>query len=410
MEVVKTEEGEEKVGERSPLSSPPDIVKKEEDNADEQREEDVKVKEEDEDGDGGLKEEDEVRGDARSPSPSTPSASPSAPQPQPPQPPLPLPQPLPTSQPLLLSASESGHKTSAFSPPAARLFQPFLPAGAVGNGNNSSNDGSPPPPQRCLSEQQQQLHEQQQQQQQLQRQALPFSIDNILRPGFGQSLFLHRVAAAAAAVAAAQKSAVAAAAAAAAAAGAPGPGGALFQPDGGGHHIQRPLAVPAVPAISSPSPSSPSPSPSNGLQMLSQDVIKREPAESPPNQRLSGGGGGGGGGRSSSNNNVNSPHKPVDLSSKQIPGVGSGEGHGHGGDGGSAPEDKDSKGKDGDVPPGMVRGPNGQLWPAWVFCTRYSDRPSSGKSKIIYLKKAILIYAAIHLDSARKNILSIFFF
>jgi hypothetical protein len=27
----------------------------------------------------------------------------------------------------------------------------------------------------------------------------------------------------------------------------------------------------------------------------------------------------------------------------------------------------------------MVRGPNGQLWPAWVFCTRYSDRPSSGK-------------------------------
>ena len=36
--------------------------------------------------------------------------------------------------------------------------------------------------------------------------------------------------------------------------------------------------------------------------------------------------------------------------------------------------------EDGDVPPGMVRGPNGQLWPAWVFCTRYSDRPSSGKS------------------------------
>jgi len=34
--------------------------------------------------------------------------------------------------------------------------------------------------------------------------------------------------------------------------------------------------------------------------------------------------------------------------------------------------------EDGDVPPGMVRGPNGQLWPAWVFCTRYSDRPSSG--------------------------------
>jgi homeobox protein engrailed len=26
----------------------------------------------------------------------------------------------------------------------------------------------------------------------------------------------------------------------------------------------------------------------------------------------------------------------------------------------------------------MVRGPNGKLVPAWVFCTRYSDRPSSG--------------------------------
>lgn len=25
------------------------------------------------------------------------------------------------------------------------------------------------------------------------------------------------------------------------------------------------------------------------------------------------------------------------------------------------------------------KGTNGQLWPAWVYCTRYSDRPSSGK-------------------------------
>jgi len=33
---------------------------------------------------------------------------------------------------------------------------------------------------------------------------------------------------------------------------------------------------------------------------------------------------------------------------------------------------------DSDCPPGMVRGPNGKLVPAWVFCTRYSDRPSSG--------------------------------
>ena len=42
---------------------------------------------------------------------------------------------------------------------------------------------------------------------------------------------------------------------------------------------------------------------------------------------------------------------------------------------------KSSQGEDSDdgVPPGMVRGPNGQLWLAWVFCTRYSDRPSSGE-------------------------------
>merc|ERR1711997_106464 len=31
-----------------------------------------------------------------------------------------------------------------------------------------------------------------------------------------------------------------------------------------------------------------------------------------------------------------------------------------------------------DCPPGMVKGPNGKLIPAWVFCTRYSDRPSAG--------------------------------
>ena len=43
----------------------------------------------------------------------------------------------------------------------------------------------------------------------------------------------------------------------------------------------------------------------------------------------------------------------------------------------------ENEGKDDDVPPGMVRGPNGQLWPAWVFCTRYSDRPSSGKLLLI---------------------------
>ena len=57
-------------------------------------------------------------------------------------------------------------------------------------------------------------------------------------------------------------------------------------------------------------------------------------------------------------------NQPVDLSSKN---------------GGNA-DGKNKKAEDQEgVPPGMVRGPNGQLWPAWVFCTRYSDRPSSGK-------------------------------
>merc|ERR1712088_1076489 len=41
-------------------------------------------------------------------------------------------------------------------------------------------------------------------------------------------------------------------------------------------------------------------------------------------------------------------------------------------------EGEEKKGEGEELPPGMVRGPNGQLWPAWVFCTRYSDRPSSG--------------------------------
>jgi hypothetical protein len=79
------------------------------------------------------------------------------------------------------------------------------------------------------------------------------------------------------------------------------------------------------------------------------------------------------GGHINNNNNntsktksVTSSHLPVDLSSKS-----------------STSSESESKDKDDDVPPGMVRGPNGQLWPAWVFCTRYSDRPSSGKSNYI---------------------------
>ena len=43
------------------------------------------------------------------------------------------------------------------------------------------------------------------------------------------------------------------------------------------------------------------------------------------------------------------------------------------------PQSPQGTGDEDGVPPGMVRGPNGQLWPAWVFCTRYSDRPSSGE-------------------------------
>ena len=53
------------------------------------------------------------------------------------------------------------------------------------------------------------------------------------------------------------------------------------------------------------------------------------------------------------------PNQPVDLS--------------------KSADESENQDKDEDLPPGMVRGPNGQLWPAWVFCTRYSDRPSSGK-------------------------------
>ena len=68
---------------------------------------------------------------------------------------------------------------------------------------------------------------------------------------------------------------------------------------------------------------------------------------------------------------VGSPHHP----GRAVPGV-----RGGGGDGlllrlklHAPPPTTDP-----DCPPGMVRGPNGKLVPAWVFCTRYSDRPSSG--------------------------------
>ena len=33
------------------------------------------------------------------------------------------------------------------------------------------------------------------------------------------------------------------------------------------------------------------------------------------------------------------------------------------------------------LPAGMLVGPGGDLVPAWVFCTRYSDRPSAGRAR-----------------------------
>ena len=33
------------------------------------------------------------------------------------------------------------------------------------------------------------------------------------------------------------------------------------------------------------------------------------------------------------------------------------------------------------LPSGMIVGPGGKLVPAWVFCTRYSDRPSGGRAR-----------------------------
>ena len=33
------------------------------------------------------------------------------------------------------------------------------------------------------------------------------------------------------------------------------------------------------------------------------------------------------------------------------------------------------------TPVRMIVGPNGNLVPAWVFCTRYSDRPSGGRAR-----------------------------
>ena len=156
---------------------------------------------------------------------------------------------------------------------------------------------------------------------------LPFSIDNILKPTFGPRTFLDSPA-----FFSTLASAVSRQAAVAASAASVMSNGSSLIPE-----RQR----------------SPSSSSSSNGSMVKSEL--KTPPSSPLNH----------------NNN-----QPVDLSSKN----GSENKNG---------QNNASKGKEGEdgVPPGMVRGPNGQLWPAWVFCTRYSDRPSSGKFHIFYLKK-----------------------
>lgn len=175
-------------------------------------------------------------------------------------------------------------------PPPPMLFQPFLPH------NNHHNKIQVPSPTRPLA----------------------FSIDNILKPTFGQQLLLHNIAAAA----------------------------AVAQ-----HQRARQLEI--------------------SSDLSSHLGIKKEPfpAVSPPAPQPKTSTT-----HHSSNNNNNhhssQPHQPVDLSSTKLKDSNSPT---------QIPKNEDATSKDSDCPPGMVRGPNGQLWPAWVFCTRYSDRPSSGE-------------------------------
>ena len=177
--------------------------------------------------------------------------------------------------------------------PPPLLFQPFLPTAAAGPNRNAAA---------------------------AERSALPFSIDNILKPSFGQRLRLLQSMAAAAAARERLHSAFQ-------------PRVIKSEPPGAG--------VPASP-----------PSPSESVA-------------------------------SSLNSNLNN-NRPVDLSPpKTSPG---GEKRPPSSPSSSLPKNE----KDPDCPPGMVRGPNGQLWPAWVFCTRYSDRPSSGEYYLGSHKTSVL--------------------
>ena len=204
----------------------------------------------------------------------------------------------PIGSPAAAAASAGSPQPSLPSPPL--LFQPFLP-----NKNAAAAKSG----------------------------ALPFSIDNILKPSFGHRLqLLQTVAVAAAAAAHRQQQQE------------------LQQRQQGRHDLFQSDRLADHLASSQPQPPSPPP--------------RTVPASN--------------GGTGSLNNN-----RPVDLSRSSKPTAAAAAAP-------PSPEKKqpDSAGSsplplkkedDGDCPPGMVRGPNGQLWPAWVFCTRYSDRPSSGE-------------------------------
>ena len=221
------------------------------------------------------------------------------------------------------SSKQSGSSTVASSPQTLSkpaLFQPFLPSASTTT---------------AVSRQQQFLQAVSGNPiQQLQRQFLPFSIDNILRPGFGHSNPLLDLAA------------------------------TIHQQQLLHHHQQQLKSLAAVAAAaaattatsaaatSSVGPHSKAATPTTAATTARATTPKSHFKFQPKSPTTT---------TSTPESNNNNNNQPVDLSSK------------------SSSDGNDSSGSKEDLPPGMVRGPNGQLWPAWVFCTRYSDRPSSGE-------------------------------
>ena len=243
----------------------------------------------------------------------------SSPRPTPSPPPPPPPPPLSTSPRVTVTSPPMAMPTTRPSPPP--LFQPFLPSSTTTSPSSPPAPPPPIPPPAALGG----GH--------LGRPALPFSIDNILKPTFGQRLLLHSLAAAAAVR----------------------------------HHQQQQQQQQQL--------------------VLNGDNIKREPQVSPDSGKH--------GTRGNNGTNLNNNNQPVDLSSKKERASSSSSSSSSVEPSPSIPG-KTSK-TDPDVPPGMVRGPNGQLWPAWVFCTRYSDRPSSGE-----LYTLLYFYGVIN-PSSNKN-------